>query len=201
MKRNKKQIGTILIAIGIVLVLSAASLTAYNVWDADRADRAAQTAVKELEEKIEEAAEEDQPAGELSEEREMPTMEIDGYRYIGYLTVPSTGLNLPIMEDWDYDRLKIAPCRYSGTVYQNDMVLAGHNYRRHFSTLRWLELGTEIDFTDVEQNVYRYQISSVETLQPENIKDMTASSDDWDLTLFTCTIGGQARYTIRCVRI
>ena len=36
----------------------------------------------------------------------MPTVEIDGY-----LSVPSVGLELPVMAEWDYDRLKTAPCR------------------------------------------------------------------------------------------
>jgi sortase A len=26
-------------------------------------------------------------------------------------------------------------------------------------------------------------------------------SDEWDLTLFTCTIGGKSRVTIRCERV
>lgn len=41
-----------------------------------------------------------------------------------------------------------------------------------------------------------------EVLQPTQIEKMTvkSSGDDWDLTLFTCTTGGQARYALRCVR-
>ncbi len=214
---RRRRAGKVLLRVGLLFLLAALVLVLYNIWDARRADQAAQAVVEQLESQIEEDNPKQQDTdsgmdeeksgsasaearGELSDEREMPTIEIDGYRYIGYLSVPSTGQELPVMEEWDYDRLRIAPCRYSGTVYQNNMVIAGHNYRSHFSPLRWLPIGTEIVFTDVENQEYHYEIADIETLNPEQVEDMVAESDDWDLTLFTCTIGGQARYTIRCIR-
>jgi len=39
----------------------------------------------------------------------------------------------------------------------------------------------------------------VETLMPTDIKEMT--SGEFDLTLFTCTVGGQYRVTVRCDRV
>ena len=27
---------------------------------------------------------------------------------------------------------------------------------------------------------------------------MLSGSEDWDLTLFTCTLGGRTRYVVRC---
>lgn len=43
----------------------------------------------------------------------------------------------------------------------------------------------------------------MENLQPTQIEEMTEKteeSDEWDLTLFTCTTGGSARCAVRCVR-
>ena len=47
-----------------------------------------------------------------------------------------------------------------------------------------------------------YTVSKVETLQPTQIEEMVgkADGDDWDLTLFTCTPGGQLRIAVRCIR-
>ena len=36
----------------------------------------------------------------------------------------------------------------------------------------------------------------IETLKPRAIEEM--DSGEWDLTLFTCTIGGSYRVTVRC---
>ncbi len=60
-------------------------------------------------------------------------MKIDGNYYIGVLTIPSLDLSLPVMEDWDDEKLKISPCRYAGSLYQKNLVIAGHNYQRHFN--------------------------------------------------------------------
>ena len=48
----------------------------------------------------------------------------------------------------------------------------------------------------MDGNVFRYEVVELETLMPTAIEEMT--SGDWDLTLFTCTIGGGSRVTVRC---
>lgn len=186
---------------GLLLITAAVLLTGYNCMESYWADQTAQNAAQTLKQKVgEETPAADDADVDLSE-RQMPTMEIDGYRYIGYLEIPTLDLTLPVMETWDYKRLRQAVCCYSGTIYQNNMVIAGHNYRRFFSHLRWLSLESEVDFVDVEGNRYSYQVSNVEILKPGQGAALIGNNDDWDLTLFTCTIGGRTRYTVRCVRI
>ncbi len=208
MKHSKKKRGTLLMTIGILLLAAALILTLYNIYDASRADQASQDVLSQLEQEIDENSDDSgnsvSKTGEntdgIPEDRDMPTIIIDGNQYIGYISVPSLGLSLPVMQDWDYSKLRISPCRYSGSVYTNDLVIAGHNYRRHFSALRYQEPGTEVVFTDAEGNVYNYVISDVEILSPTQVEDMVTASDDWDLTLFTCTTGGRTRFTVRCIR-
>ena len=36
----------------------------------------------------------------------------------------------------------------------------------------------------------------METLMPTAVEEM--ESGDWDLTLFTCTVGGRTRVAVRC---
>jgi len=128
----------------------------------------------------------------------METVEIDGNRYVGFLSIPVLELELPVMEEWDYERLKIAPCRFSGTLLGGDLVIAAHNYLRHFGHLQELPIGSEILFTDVNGNITRFTVAELEILQPTEVEYMTAG--DYDLTLFTCTYGGLTRFTVRCVR-
>ena len=137
---------------------------------------------------------------------EMPTEIIDGESYIGILEIPSLDLILPVMENWDYDRLKISPCRYSGSYYSDDLVICAHNYARHFSPIKWINLGEDVYFTNVNGVRLHYKTSNIETVQPTQVDlmigtDSNASSgDNWDLTLFTCNTGGQTRCAVRCVR-
>lgn len=223
MRMRKK--GSLLIAMGLLLLAAALLLTCYNVWDARRADRASQTALSLLRSRIpgmEPPAQPDSapteaptevsteaparepaaPSGVPEEtelpEQTMPTVEIDGYRYIGVLDVPTLGLSLPVMEQWDYSRLKIAPCRFSGSVYRDDLVICAHNYSTHFGSLRYAPIGTAVMFTDADGQQYGYTVVSQDTLGPNDVELMV--SGDWDLTLFTCNTGGQNRCAIRCDR-
>lgn len=130
---------------------------------------------------------------------EMPTMEIDGEEYIGYLELPTIGLSLPVMSDWDYEKLKTAPCRYWGSAYDNTMVILAHNYRRHFSLIHTLEIGAPVQFVDVDGDIYRYVVAAQETLEPDEVQEMV--DNEYDLTLFTCTYGGASRVTVRLKRV
>ena len=132
----------------------------------------------------------------------MPAVKIQDNDYIGVVSVPALGLELPVMSDWSYARLDIAPCRYSGSAYADDLVIAGHSYRSHFSPLWQLSGGEEVIFTDTVGNVFTYKVTSVETVQPTDIELMVGDPDDadkgWDLTLFTCTYDSRARVAVRC---
>ena len=202
MKHQKK--GTWLMTGGLLLIAAALFLTCFNLWDERRATNSAGEALRELEAVRPEEAEATEP-GEaeipaylLDPGREMPAVEVDGGRYIGVLEVPSLGLELPVMETWSYPNLRVAPCRYSGSAYQDDMIVAAHNYKTHFGQLKELRPGDEVRFTDTEGNVFRYAVAELETLGKYDVEEMT--SGDWDLTLFTCTYGGQSRVTVRCLR-
>ena len=135
----------------------------------------------------------------LNPEMEMPVLEIDGVDYIGILTIPALGLELPVASRWSYAKLKLAPCRYEGSAYLDSLVIAAHNYPSHFRNLKQLILGDTVVFTDVDGNVFQYEVAAMETLAPTNVEEMVFSG--WDLTLFTCTIGGQSRIAVRCQRL
>ncbi len=200
------------------MLLGAFGLIGYNLYDSWRADKASEVImehiieVKETEEdlNVEALNDLDVPIYELFPQMDMPAVEIDGYRYIATLEIPELNLVLPVMEDWDYSRLKISPCRYAGSVYTHDMVIAGHNYASHFSKIKWLKNGTKVKLTDMYENEFNYTIAWTEVIDPEDVDSRTEnfSRDDngeikegsnWDLTLFTCTTGGSARFAARCV--
>lgn len=195
--------------VGSLLLAASLGLSIYNVLDNRRAGAAVQAATDQLEEMIPQkksiavktpvstsAAEEEIPDYVLNPEMDMPVVEIDGYDYIGTLELPTLGLKLPVMSDWDYPRLKLAPCRYAGSAYQGNLVIAAHNYTNHFGPIKNLKIGNQITFTDSDGNAFSYSVAEIETLDPYDVDDMLSGS--WDLTLFTCTVGGQSRVTVRC---
>ncbi len=194
--------------IGIMLILCAAGLTAYNIYEAYRAEKSSSVAVEQLKSELsvkqENASESESdeiqlPVYVLNPHMEMPVKEINGLDYIGILEIPALGLNLPVISELTDYSLKVSPCRYLGSAYTDDLIIAAHNYRSHFSNLKSLSQDDEIIFTDMDGNEFIYEVAFIETLQPTAIEEM--ESGEWDLTLFTCTIGGSYRVTVRCDRV
>lgn len=212
----RRRVGTACIVMGAVCVLAALSLFLWNRMEDRRAGAAAEEVLPRLIEEIERAAEtadgggEDggDPSGaespyagnpdEGSPDEGIPYVEVDGHSYMGYLTIPALGLELPVLWEWRFEDLKISPCRYSGSIGTDDLVIAGHNYSRHFGTLKNLAGGDEVFLTGADGVTYIYEVTELEVLSPSKVEEMTDSG--YDLTLFTCTYGGRERVAVRCTR-
>lgn len=193
---------------GVALVCVALGLLLYNRVEAKRAEQKAADVMTEIVSHIDHKTEESADFNPKQTNAQTPisvpldvTMTevmINGYSYIGYLAIPCLELELPIMADWDYDRLQIAPCRYGGTVNGEDLVVMAHNYPKHFGQISDLSIGDSVVFTDMDGNVSNYSVVAKDVLSPTAVKEMT--SGDFDLTLFTCTYGGKSRITVYCDR-
>lgn len=213
----------ILVISGMLLIVSAIALCLNNLYDNNKAFEKSQTALSGLKNMIPEIPEEppetyvehlkeiEKNAGksiidEFEEEEkekeikssEMTTLQLNGNYYCGYLTLDSLGLELPVLNEWSYPNLNIAPCRYEGKPQTNDFIIAAHNYNSHFGQIKYLSEGDEIVFTDCQGKKYRYSVIYTEYIDGYNVEQMSENKDSsWNLTLFTCTLNGQSRVTIR----
>ena len=211
--RRKSRFGSFFITLGLLTLFAAAALTAYNWWDAKRAEEASAEIIEKMDEYLgengdEPAVPEDFNPTEEKPYLKMPTVNIDGYEYIGKLQIPCLSLVLPVMAEWDYDRLKISPCRFTGSYFSNDLVICGHNYAKHFSPIKTIGMGEDIWFITADHKRIHYKTSNIQTLDPtdigemvENDKNSLGNINQWDMTLFTCNPGGFTRCAVRCTRV
>jgi sortase A len=207
---KRKILGTAFVVLGAVLILIALSTVIINLWQEEMSGLNADQAMEQLWEQMTVdpvPATPDTPAllpengstSDAPEFRPMPEIQVDGISYVGYLSIPALNLELPVISESTEQNLEIAPCRFFGTVYQKDFVIGGHRYRRHFRKLSTLGYGERLSFTDVEGNVYIYEVAECEVLEPNQAEYLC--SGDWDLSLFTCTPGGMTRVVLRCLRV
>ena len=192
---GKAMKGKILTGAGLLLIAAALLLTVYNIRESDRAGAESEEMVVRLETEKKELV----PEYKKNPEMEMPTVEVNGQECVGMIEIPALGLKLPVISEWSDAKLKKAPCRYSGSAYLKNMIIAGHNYRTHFSGIKRLNPGDSVVFTDADGNVFSYEVAEIETVGGYDIEKMEAG--DWDLTLFTCTNKGKARAAVRCREI
>lgn len=188
---------------------AAVLLLVYNLWDGHRARESEEAILAEYLQENKKASESpdasDKEDGQnipdylLNPDMDMPEYTLKSLGdvvCIGILEIPALDLELPVISSWSYSSLRLAPCRYSGSAYKGDLVIAAHNYQSHFGGLRTLPEGSEVFFTDAVGNRFSYYVAVTEALTPWSVDDMT--SGEWPLTLFTCTLDSQNRVTVRC---
>ena len=199
-KKKRFTFGKGLMLLGLILILGAAGLYGYNQWIDYQAGQQSEAAVITLVDEIQNQevaiveVEDQGPSEEL-----LKVAELDGAYYIGVLTIPALEKILPIQSDWSETKLKSTPCRYSGSIEEGELVIAGHNYKKHFTGLSKLAQGDSVVFTDLEGNQMFYEVREIYTVAATDIEGMIDSG--YDLSLFTCNYGGKARVTVRCDRV
>ncbi len=195
--------------IGIMLLISALSLCVYNIHEDQKGGEQAQLILEEIKAEIPESTETatEKKYDLFSEYETEPVfteavIAIDDAIYIGVICIPDLGIELPVMNEWSYPNLKIAPCRYKGSYLDHNMIIAAHNYRSHFGRIGELNSGSKIIFTDITGKDYIYEVNNIENINGTDIEAMDfGSAESWDLTLFTCTLSGQSRVTIRANQV
>lgn len=219
-----KKIGLVCMTTGMLLIMCALLLLVYNTVGDSIAGNDAQEVLSALNviiadnkakiasnqgNEAEVALETIDNLGENADEgssdenslHEMPTVTVNGVEYIGVISLPKYGIELPVQALWSEEGLKTGPGRYSGTLDEGNLIIAGHNYRTHFGNLTSTKVGETIIFTDIYGNEYTYTVSDVVIIDGNDSASMLAGSDEWDLTLFTCTLSRTTRVTVRCVLV
>lgn len=212
----QNKLGLVLVLAGALLIGGALALYGANRAEDEKAGAAAvetaavlqqeiekvqtqhmETAVLEQPEDVSPEPSMDAPA-EDAETQPAPVAMVGSYEYLGVLSLPSLGLELPVMADWDYERLKLAPCRQFGSAETDDLVIAGHNYIGHFANLGMLKAGDSVTFTTMDGAVNTYVVANTDIIDPEDTEKVSESG--YALTLYTCTYGRQSRVTVYCER-
>ena len=215
----RKGFGICCVILGICCLIASVGFIAYNRWEEKQAQAASENILQNVQDNIPDNKQEETILkGNAAEEplskedsqdtppeiamdlpQEMLTTQVDGYDCIGVLSIPVLELELPVLTDWSYTKLKIAPCHYFGSYFEKDFVIAAHNYQSHFGRLSELQPKDLILFTDISGTVHCYEVMLLETLPGSATEEMITSG--FDLSLYTCTPGGSNRVTVRCRKV
>lgn len=208
MKMSKKT-GIVFVFTGAVLILSALLLYFYNVHEDERAGRVSSDILCSIKAEITQTElPSNSPASEYVESvtlpaevpsEAMPVVSIGGYEYIGYISIPKLNLELPIMNDWSYMKLDMAPCRHSGSTVTDDLVIAAHNYMNHFANLSLLKVGDSVSITKMDGDKISYVVEEQRIVDGKAVEEVLVN--EYDLALYTCTYEGTTRIVVFCNRI
>ena len=217
-----KKIGIVLLTAGAVLVIAALLLFSRNRAEDRRAGESAEETLRLVEAAMAErgtngetgttpapgasaspgtaAAGTETGSGGLPAPPalDMPTVRSGAYDYIGYLDFPGYDLTMPVAATWSFPAMEISPCRHTGSVYNDNLVVAGHNYKTEFDVLFHLEAGDTVTFTDVDGNVFTYTVREFASVTPDDSD--TVMNSGYALTMYTCNWDTSERVTVFCER-
>ena len=130
---------------------------------------------------------------------DMPTVRTGAYDYIGYLDFPDYDLTMPVAAEFSFPAMEISPCRHTGSAYNDNLIVAGHNYKTEFDVLFRLKAGDTVTFTDVDGNVFTYAVREFASVTPDDSD--TVMNSGYALTMYTCNWDTTERVTVFCERI
>lgn len=209
---KRKLTGKLLMALGVLFVLGSLALQIHNVQEDRRAAAASEAMLPDvmaaISENIKNAADKtrdkvghinpyDQAAVEAS--TEMTVVVHNTWPYIGYLTMPTINMQLPVLAEWSFHNLGMAPCRHMGSTKSDDLVICAHNYPSHFGHIGELKQGDEVSFVDMDGIRSDYRVVTVNVID-ETDMDMV-QDESLDLVLYTCTYSRWERVMVGCERV
>ena len=189
-RRNKD---LLLVALGLIMAAAGLFLHLTEQQQEQLAGENAALLLEAVSQQLPAAPAEPMPDEEPGDEPQSLT--VMGYDVLGTLRIPSVDIDLPVLNDWSYDLLTVAPCRYSGSIETGDLVILGHSYRTHLRPLRQVQPGDSVELTDAAGTVHRYVVAETEILRGS---DGSLLPSGYPLTIFTCTADSKHRFLARC---
>ena len=114
-------------------------------------------------------------------------------------------INIPILNTWSDELLKISPCYFHGSKPNEigNFCIVGHNYRneKFFSKVPKLVNGDLIEITDLSGKTLNYYVYDKFIVDPddESSTDCTTqlTNGNTEITIITCTNDGENRVIVK----
>lgn len=167
------------ILIGSLLILVSLGILIYSEMFASNSQKEAEEILQSLEEIL--------PSVTLGEKddfssMDMPVLELNGRDIVATVDFPEWAVKLPIDNQWDLKGLKALPQRFSGSVYDDSLIIGGSNQEGSFDCLKKVDLGDRVIITDMTGAYFPYEIASIE--RKKSADEETLADDRFDLVLF-----------------
>ncbi len=112
----------------------------------------------------------------------MPMLEIDGENFVGIIEIPLFNRKLPVCGSWNKHKVSEFPCRYSGSLYDGNLIIGGSDAAGQFDFAENISIGDSVFLTDMVGGQYFYRVEWIETTSDVSTENLV--SDTADMILF-----------------
>ncbi len=135
----------------------------------------------------------------IKEERsnpELSAVEYCGQDYAALIEIPCFSVKLPVCSQWDKSIVNRVPCRFTGNPYEGSLIIGGVDREGQFDFISEIDIGDEINVTDMQGEVFRYEVTIVK--HSKSAKLSVLEDENYDLTLFAKDSGTGDYIIVRC---
>lgn len=190
---SNKKITTIAMVLGILLIVSAMITVIFHHVSQNNNKENVQQIVKDIYSLIPDV---ENAVPEAPADITMPVMEIDGQDFAGIIEVPAYGKTLPVYAGWNKRKLSKFPCRYTGSIYDNSLIIGAVENPGQFDITKLISGGDEVLFTEMTGLRYPYIITDI--YMTKDVSTENLISQKADLTLFIKSDYGSDYMLINC---
>jgi len=180
--------------LGIMLILSGLGLMLVT-------RNAARNAQKEIAEMMVQLEEMLPPRSAGAKEQyasmQMPVLELDGREIVGIIEMPEWNVSLPIGGTWNTKNLHSFPQRFSGTVYDDSLIVGGMDLEGQFECLKKMDIGNTVIVTDMTGAQFSYSVTYIERKKTAEAEVLEGAKDG--LTLFIRDVNSMDYIIVRCI--
>lgn len=188
--KNKKIISIISITLGAILVIASIGLLVYSMRGYEIDTNNAIVQIEKLMPKITQSVPQEKGNNAMS------SMEIDGESYVALLEMDMYKFKMPVRSVWDEKAVEAVPCRYSGSIYNNSLVIAATDAEGQLDFVNSVNTGDRLTVTDMRGEQFSYKVVKVEN--SNTATDEELNTDEYDLTIFVEYSGPTDYLFIRC---
>ncbi len=188
--KNKKIISIISITLGAILVIASIGLLVYSMRGYEIDTNNAIVQIEKLLPKITQSVPQEKGNNTMS------SMEIDGESYVALLEMDMYKFKMPVRSVWDEKAVEAVPCRYSGSIYNNTLVIAATDAEGQMDFVNSVNTGDRLTVTDMRGEQFSYKVVKVENSNTATAEEL--NTDEFDLTIFVEYSGPTDYLFIRC---
>lgn len=188
--KNKKIISIISITVGAILVVASIGLLFFNMRGYDIDTDSAIVQIEKLLPNITQSVPQEKGNNAMS------SMEIAGESYVALLEMDMFKFKMPVRSVWDEKAVEAVPCRYSGSVYNNTLVIASTDEKGQMDFVNNINTGDRLNLTTMRGEQFSYKVVKVENSNTATAEEL--NTDEFDLTIFVEYSGHTDYLFIRC---
>lgn len=140
---------------------------------------------------------------ETSQVDEAMPSSISGYKVLGQVIIKNLNVEQYILNLPEDEALKSGVVKLYGNSLNGhgNFCIAGHNYEGVFKDLEKVNVGDEIIIKDTRNVEYKYKVTSVKNVEPDNLECLIQDTSKVEITLITCDTGGTSRVVVKAEQV